>query len=302
MLVTAIEARPLRSLDRVRVELGPGHRQRRRAQRRRQDQPGRGALLRPHRSLLPHLRPPRPDPLRRLAGPRRGDGPRRRRPRAAPARFGQPHRGPPPPARRQGPPTRRRWPATDPPVAVFAPDRLSLIKGPPAERRAHLDGFARRPLAGSGRAAQALRAGAGPAQRPALALAAGFGAAGELDAWDASLAAAAAPLVAARDEAVERAAVPVRRRRRRARPGGGASLEYAPRAAGVGGGDPRRPRAAPRAGPAPRPQLLGPAPRRAEDQRRRPARCAATARRASSAPPSWPCSSPSARRCWRPAG
>src|SRR6478672_4731395 len=34
-----------------------------------------------------------------------------------------------------------------PPVAVFAPDRLSLIKGPPGERRAHLDGFAaaRRP-------------------------------------------------------------------------------------------------------------------------------------------------------------
>ena len=29
-----------------------------------------------------------------------------------------------------------------PPVAVFAPDRLVLVKGPPAERRAHLDGFA----------------------------------------------------------------------------------------------------------------------------------------------------------------
>ena len=29
-----------------------------------------------------------------------------------------------------------------PPVAVFAPDRLSLIKGPPSERRAHLDGGA----------------------------------------------------------------------------------------------------------------------------------------------------------------
>ena len=56
-----------------------------------------------------------------------------------------------------------------PPVAVFAPDRLSLVKGPPAERRAHLDGFARRPLAGPGGAAQALRPGAGAAQRAALA-------------------------------------------------------------------------------------------------------------------------------------
>ena len=28
-----------------------------------------------------------------------------------------------------------------PPVAVFSPDRLALVKGPPAERRAHLDGF-----------------------------------------------------------------------------------------------------------------------------------------------------------------
>ena len=28
-----------------------------------------------------------------------------------------------------------------PPVAVFSPDRLSLVKGPPAERRAHLDRF-----------------------------------------------------------------------------------------------------------------------------------------------------------------
>ena len=28
-----------------------------------------------------------------------------------------------------------------PPVAVFSPDRLTLVKGPPGERRAHLDGF-----------------------------------------------------------------------------------------------------------------------------------------------------------------
>ena len=28
-----------------------------------------------------------------------------------------------------------------PPVAVFSPDRLALVKGPPAERRAHLDRY-----------------------------------------------------------------------------------------------------------------------------------------------------------------
>ena len=56
-----------------------------------------------------------------------------------------------------------------PPVAVFAPDRLALVKGPPAERRAHLDGFVAARWPARGGAAQALRPGAGAAQRAALA-------------------------------------------------------------------------------------------------------------------------------------
>ena len=69
MLVTAIEARPLRSLEQFRVELEPGI----------------VSVVGPNGvgktnlvealyfaltgPLLPDLRPPRPDPLRRLAGP-----------------------------------------------------------------------------------------------------------------------------------------------------------------------------------------------------------------------------------------
>src|SRR5258708_36539872 len=88
-----------------------------------------------------------------------------------------------------------------PPVAVFAPDRLTLIKGPPSERRAHLDGFAaaRWPVRGELRK----RYGQALAQRNALLsrLAGGLAAPADLDVWDASLAEAAAPLVAARDAA-----------------------------------------------------------------------------------------------------
>jgi len=62
-----------------------------------------------------------------------------------------------------------------PPVAVFAPDRLTLVKGPPAERRAHLDGFvaARWPVRGELRK----RFGQAVAQRNALLsrLGAGYG-------------------------------------------------------------------------------------------------------------------------------
>jgi DNA replication and repair protein RecF len=89
-----------------------------------------------------------------------------------------------------------------PPVAVFAPDRLTLVKGPPAERRAHLDGFlaARWPARGELRQ----RYGQAVAQRNALLskLAAGYGSPQDLGIWDAGLARAAAPLIEARAEAV----------------------------------------------------------------------------------------------------
>lgn len=95
-----------------------------------------------------------------------------------------------------------------PPVAVFAPDRLTLVKGPPAERRAHLDGFiaARWPARGELRK----RYGQAVAQRNALLsrLSAGYGAPEDLRIWDAGMAAAAAPLVEARAEAVAELAGP----------------------------------------------------------------------------------------------
>jgi DNA replication and repair protein RecF len=116
-----------------------------------------------------------------------------------------------------------------PPVAVFAPDRLSLIKGPPGERRAHLDGFAaaRWPA----RAELRKRYGQALAQRNALLarLAAGHG--GDLGVWDAALAEAGAELVATREEAVAELAPSFAGAA--AELGlEGATLAYAPRAAG----------------------------------------------------------------------
>jgi DNA replication and repair protein RecF len=119
-----------------------------------------------------------------------------------------------------------------PPVAVFSPDRLALVKGPPGERRAHLDGFlaARWPR----RAELRRRYGQALAQRNALIarIAGGAGAPGQLDAWDASLAEAAAALIAARGEAVAELAPAFAAAAEDLGLGQGASLEYAPRAAG----------------------------------------------------------------------
>lgn len=119
-----------------------------------------------------------------------------------------------------------------PPVAVFAPDRLSLVKGPPAERRAHIDGFitARWPA----RAELRRRYGQAVAQRNALLsrLAAGYGSPDDLRIWDAGLAAAAAPLIEARAEAATELAAPFATAA--AELGlEEASLEYAPRATGT---------------------------------------------------------------------
>jgi DNA replication and repair protein RecF len=119
-----------------------------------------------------------------------------------------------------------------PPVAVFSPDRLSLIKGPPAERRAHLDRFvaARWPF----RADLRQRFGQALAQRNALvaALAGGRGAPSQLDAWDATLAEAAAALIAARAEAAAELSEPFAAASVDLGLEGGASLSYAPRAEG----------------------------------------------------------------------
>lgn len=230
MLVTAIEARPVRSLDQVRVELEPGivsvlgangvgktnlvealyfalTGRSFRTSDRRDLIPFGGSLARAEATVRDA------DGLERrlLASVSRGEG-RRHLLDGSPA----------------DPATLAR---ARPPVAVFAPDRLPLVKGPPGERRAHLDGFA----AARWPARSELRKlyGQALAQRNALLsrLAAGFGGVDDLDVWDAGLAEAAAPLVAARQEAVAELRGPFAA----AAADLGleqASLEYAPRAGG----------------------------------------------------------------------
>jgi DNA replication and repair protein RecF len=119
-----------------------------------------------------------------------------------------------------------------PPVAVFSPDRLVLIKGPPGERRAHLDRYvaARWPS----RAPLRQRYGQVLAQRNALLarLGGGGGGEGDLGVWDQALAEAAAALVAARREAVAELAAPFASAAEDLGLSGAAALEYAPRADG----------------------------------------------------------------------
>ncbi|MEZ5076516.1 MAG: DNA replication and repair protein RecF [Solirubrobacterales bacterium] len=231
MLVTAIEARPLRSLERARFELDPGivsvvgpngvgktnlveaiyfalTGRSFRTSDRRDLIPFGGSLARAEATVRDA------DGLERrlLASVSRAEG-RRHLLDGAPA----------------DPATLAR---SRPPVAVFAPDRLTLVKGPPAERRAHLDGFAaaRWPA----RTELRKRYGQALAQRNALLsrLAAGHGTPADLGVWDAGLAAAAAPLVASRDEAVAELAAPFAAAAAELGLEGGAGLVYAPRAGG----------------------------------------------------------------------
>jgi DNA replication and repair protein RecF len=88
-------------------------------------------------------------------------------------------------------------------VSVFHPDRLSLVKGAPAHRRAHLDR-----LCGAlwpARADLRTRFGRTLAQRNALVarIRAGLGSPDSLPSWDERLADEAAPLIEARAEAVD---------------------------------------------------------------------------------------------------
>jgi DNA replication and repair protein RecF len=201
VLVTAIEARPVRSLERVRVELGPGIfsivgpngvGKTNLVESLYFALTGRSFRTADRRDLIPFGG----SLARAEATVRDADGLERRLLASVSRTEGRRHLLDGSPA---DPATLAR---NRPPVAVFAPDRLTLVKGPPGERRAHLDGFAaaRRPARGELRKlyGQAL------AQRNALLsrLAAGFGSPDDLDVWDAGLADAAAPLVAARAEAV----------------------------------------------------------------------------------------------------
>jgi DNA replication and repair protein RecF len=118
-----------------------------------------------------------------------------------------------------------------PPVAVFSPDRLTLVKGPPAERRAHLDRYvaARWPS----RAGLRRRFGQALAQRNALlGRYAGGHSGGDLDVWDAALAETAEALIAARSEAVAELAPAFAVTAGELGLAGGGAIEYAPRATG----------------------------------------------------------------------
>jgi DNA replication and repair protein RecF len=230
VLVTAIEARPLRSLDRVRVELdsgivsvvGPnGVGKTNLVEALYFALTGRSFRTSDRRDLIPFGG----SLARAEATVRDGDGLERRLLASVSRSEGRRHLLDGSPA---DPATLAR---NRPPVAVFAPDRLSLVKGPPSERRAHLDGFAgaRWPA----RTELRKRYGQALAQRNALLsrVAAGIGTASELDVWDSSLAATAAPLVASRAEAVAELAAPFAATTAELGLEQG-SLSYAPRAAG----------------------------------------------------------------------
>jgi DNA replication and repair protein RecF len=231
VLVTAIEARPVRSLDRVRVELEPGivsvvgpngAGKTNLVESLYFALTGRSFRTSDRRDLIPFGG----SLARAEATVRDGDGLERRLLASVSRTEGRRHLLDGSPA---DPATLAR---SRPPVAVFAPDRLSLVKGPPSERRAHLDGFAgaRWPARGELRK----RYGQALAQRNALLsrLAAGSGVATDLDVWDAGLAAAAAPLIEAREEAIAELRDPFATTAAELGLEGGANIEYAPRAEG----------------------------------------------------------------------
>ncbi len=117
-----------------------------------------------------------------------------------------------------------------PRIAVFSPDRLALVKGPPAQRRAHIDGFiaARWPT----RVELRQRFGQALAQRNAMLsrVAAGHVGADSLETWDHTLADAAMPLIEARADAAADLAGPFATAAADLGLGGNVVLEYRPRA------------------------------------------------------------------------
>jgi len=119
-----------------------------------------------------------------------------------------------------------------PAISLFMPDRLALVKGPPAPRRAHLDR-----LAGAlhpARAELAREYGRALAQRNSLlARVRRGGDPGGLDAWDRTLAERALPLVAARADAAAALGDPFAGAASELGLAGGGTITYRPRTAGL---------------------------------------------------------------------
>ena len=158
--------------------------------------------------------------------------------------------------------------AARPLVSVFLPDRLELVLGAPALRRAHLDQVVAAlwpTRVGTRRAYSAALA-----QRNALlgAIRAGRAGRGSLPAWDQELARHGVALAADRAAAVARAHRAVRRPRRGARARGRRGARLPPALEGrAGGGAGRRARRARRLRPRARLHRPRPAPRRARPRR-----------------------------------
>ena len=119
-----------------------------------------------------------------------------------------------------------------PALAVFMPDRLVLVKGPPAARRAHLDRFAS--ALWPARAEPRRRYGRALAQRNALLarVRGGDAPASALDAWDVELAEAGAALIEVRSEVCATIAGPFAEAAGELGLEGEVALRYRPRAEG----------------------------------------------------------------------
>jgi DNA replication and repair protein RecF len=124
-----------------------------------------------------------------------------------------------------------------PPLSVFMPDRLVLVKGPPAARRAHLDRFVA--ALWPARAELRRRYARGLAQRNALIgrIRSGNADAGSLEAWDQELAAAGVELIAARAAACHQLAEPFATAAEELGLGQGAELRYRPRSEATDAGE-----------------------------------------------------------------
>jgi len=118
--------------------------------------------------------------------------------------------------------------ASRPLAAVFLPDRLELVKGGPALRRAHVDQVVA--ALWPARAATRRAYGRALAQRNALLARGGAGMIASLDAWDAELARHGADLMADRSRAIEELAPRFGALAEELGLGAAAELAYRPRA------------------------------------------------------------------------